>query len=1268
MYDLQELLHTARRNGDLPPGLLDQARASKDKATLAAAHVIHGICAGLAFDLDACFHHCDEAIALYEALPFDQLDGAGVALHRQFLWSAHTTRGIYLDDLGRLAESVAEHRLALRLARDTAYERGQVVSMSNLCEELLRSGDVTEATFHLLQPGVDHGTPLEPSLLRIRSESMALLYHASGLEAESLSHMRYILDYEEATEDHDSLKLMAQLAFVEASHARVAECQELLNRIDSSSVAVDFHRVQSAVTLARARLLAESGEIDQALTLVDLVDDSMVAEKEFEDLAHPLVARIEILATGGRIEEALAAAESWPYPISQISLSHIYRLRGRLLADLARWEESLAAVRQAEEHRQKFDLDVARYVDLSFPGDTRGESQAPAAGSLVDPARGAKLRRILSHDIRGLFTPVQLAFDTAHLQNDPDEYRTRLRALLSLVDRMRDTPENVASYLMLVEGEADSELATVSVADTVDHVLRRFALEARQKGISIRRTSSPEVSVWADPKMLTASLNNLVSNALKFTPHLGSITVGWRYLPAQRGIVPALVEIGVADQGPGLTAEERDQVFRQTRTWSARPTAGESSTGIGLQIVTGFVNAMHGEVRAESSEDGGARFVLSFRAADDDHALLPPESADAPAVARSSGPRSLRPDHVGPHGAGKGQALPAVEPGGQDEPRFEVLLFDDDPMVLAVITEMLEPIGAHVRATGDYAEAYTLLTGPTTFQLCIFDVMINGVALGRQLSTLAATLFPNTTIVVMTGTDISFDEREFRHAMFVRKPVGYHQIADLVTNQIGDYRQLVAEARRDEPSLQTTEAGRIRLLFEIVQGRELPKGWAIPTGDEDDKAQAIDTLILFCVYEATQGRPEAAIDHGTEALALVDKTGIERPVELLWHLHDSLGVAHFESGRHDQALSWHEAAFALAERANYEHGECRSAIRLAAVHTKAGHSETAIGVLASAIERVSTDPSSRAQVFAQLGQQLLTQGASNLAVAQLRRALDNFSPLELDRTRRTLQLLAQGYLDTGDLASLEVILGRLRRLGDALDPAATDQGFDDTMRAAICLARSDWDQALVLAQRAVDSAIGRSHLDTLWAPMAFATLVDAQNKLGRHREVVERWRDPASVPDQLRGQQAFLNIALSCEAMGDFEGAVANQLEAYRRRSHRNLGLPRLITLTETLLEQVEQSIRESDPDTDLVERDARELRQSIDEILQGINNLRELIVDAIDEPEGRSPAREETMRARLQELKNAVVNLNREGHDGSSPDGTGTGAAHLRGLRLSPA
>jgi signal transduction histidine kinase len=108
-----------------------------------------------------------------------------------------------------------------------------------------------------------------------------------------------------------------------------------------------------------------------------------------------------------------------------------------------------------------------------------------------------------------------------------------------------------------------------------------------------------------DLEWLKEIFDNLISNAVKFSPLQAVIAISARCLEKT-------VLVAVRDQGPGLTAGDKAKLFGKFQRLSARPTGGESSTGLGLSIVEQLVRKHDGRIWAEGEPGQGSTFFVEL--------------------------------------------------------------------------------------------------------------------------------------------------------------------------------------------------------------------------------------------------------------------------------------------------------------------------------------------------------------------------------------------------------------------------------------------------------------------------------------------------------------------------------------------------------------------------------------------------------------------------------------------------------------------------------
>jgi len=172
--------------------------------------------------------------------------------------------------------------------------------------------------------------------------------------------------------------------------------------------------------------------------------------------------------------------------------------------------------------------------------------------------------------------------------------------------RMAEMVQNLLDVNRIERGEMQLNLAPLDLSQTVAAVLETQRPRAVAKQQTLHwQNEAGAVSVLADATVLMQVIENLVSNAVKYSPAGKNIFVRLRRL--QEG---TLCE--VQDEGPGLSAEDQKKLFGKFARLSSKPTGGENSTGLGLSIVKKMVEAMNGRVWCESELGRGATFIVEF--------------------------------------------------------------------------------------------------------------------------------------------------------------------------------------------------------------------------------------------------------------------------------------------------------------------------------------------------------------------------------------------------------------------------------------------------------------------------------------------------------------------------------------------------------------------------------------------------------------------------------------------------------------------------------
>ncbi|MEI6678377.1 MAG: hybrid sensor histidine kinase/response regulator [Mariniphaga sp.] len=220
-----------------------------------------------------------------------------------------------------------------------------------------------------------------------------------------------------------------------------------------------------------------------------------------------------------------------------------------------------------------------------------------------------KFFSIIAHDLRG---PIGGLMSLSELMADeteeftPSERKEMMLALNRSSVSVFSLLENLLEWARMQQGLISFNPVPVKLLPIIYESIIIVQELTKSKGIEIINESSATLEVYADKNMLQAILRNLVSNAIKFTPRGGKITVS--------AIVTGndAVEISVKDSGIGMSPAIQDNLFRLDVETNRKGTEDEPSSGLGLILVKEFVEKHGGKIRIESGEGQGSNFKFTI--------------------------------------------------------------------------------------------------------------------------------------------------------------------------------------------------------------------------------------------------------------------------------------------------------------------------------------------------------------------------------------------------------------------------------------------------------------------------------------------------------------------------------------------------------------------------------------------------------------------------------------------------------------------------------
>jgi signal transduction histidine kinase len=155
-------------------------------------------------------------------------------------------------------------------------------------------------------------------------------------------------------------------------------------------------------------------------------------------------------------------------------------------------------------------------------------------------------------------------------------------------------------------GQIKLHLIKLDFANLIQSIVETNQVLAKNKSQKIHLTIKDHPIVFADETKLTEIADNLINNAIKYSEKNKNIII-----TVKQENDKAVLEI--IDEGPGFTEEDKKNLFQRFTRLSAKPTGGETSTGLGLSIVKALVEAHHGSITAESEgKNKGSKFIVEM--------------------------------------------------------------------------------------------------------------------------------------------------------------------------------------------------------------------------------------------------------------------------------------------------------------------------------------------------------------------------------------------------------------------------------------------------------------------------------------------------------------------------------------------------------------------------------------------------------------------------------------------------------------------------------
>lgn len=613
----------------------------------------------------------EEALSLFDSLATK----ASVLGNAYLTRVAYYYKGRIYEDKGQLNESILEYEEGLQAFpnyRGKKHLRGQITKSLGIVYRKL--GLYSKATDFYVQALDEYMADKNLSGVASMYNSMGILSTSKSEYKKGLQYFRKAMLYDSLANGSRSIKMNVLnnivVCFLGMEHYDSARVQLLVNiklaqkaksRIElgkaMNNLAIAYKgleqyelskryyyrslhikrltKQESYVTatklgLAHAHLL--SGNLDSAGFYFEGLAEKMGHNTSLKSRHEFYERMVDYYRARGDYESALTAMDSTYGLFEKMNTSD--------QADLQRSYESLFNMKAAQLENKELRTLIEREKEMASMNEERAKMQQRITWitvgvlliivfMLVNIARQRrKLKQsnarlevtnnrlqeslsdnreiisIVAHDLKSPMSQVQ---GLINLMRDDENLNAEQRGFMKIIDKVFENNEQLINNLTLAHQNESKPLkiTSFSVNELLNYAKDRFSGQAFGKEIRLLLDVEEGLYLATDRELLGRVIDNFVSNAIKFSP------------PEENVVIKAFANaksttIAVQDFGPGIAPEERSKLFKRFQRLQNKPTAGESTSGLGLYITKTIADKLNADIVVESEKGEGSTFSIVF--------------------------------------------------------------------------------------------------------------------------------------------------------------------------------------------------------------------------------------------------------------------------------------------------------------------------------------------------------------------------------------------------------------------------------------------------------------------------------------------------------------------------------------------------------------------------------------------------------------------------------------------------------------------------------
>ncbi|MEM7298102.1 MAG: sensor histidine kinase, partial [Bacteroidota bacterium] len=293
------------------------------------------------------------------------------------------------------------------------------------------------------------------------------------------------------------------------------------------------------------------------------------------------------------------------YSFSMIHVGMIFYIFQLIAVIAGRYIFALNGKEELSAHLKKVNSEleemvVRRTKDLSKQKELVEQKNKELHKALVEKDH---LMAVVAHDLKAPLSSIMGISDLmmSELKGQSAEFNKMIQKVT--LDG-RKLIENLTELKVYEQDDFEANLSTIDLKSFFQSKVLHFIDLAEKKEIELESNISDSATSFTfDESILSRIIDNLLSNAIKFTPKKGNVIL-------EATLDGKDLEIRIKDNGPGFKDRDKKKLFQKFQRLSARPTGGESSTGLGLSIVKTLVEKIGGTIELSEETNEGAEFII----------------------------------------------------------------------------------------------------------------------------------------------------------------------------------------------------------------------------------------------------------------------------------------------------------------------------------------------------------------------------------------------------------------------------------------------------------------------------------------------------------------------------------------------------------------------------------------------------------------------------------------------------------------------------------